>query len=100
MSSLFEYPFLFHVSVHKKKKATVLDKEERAFVTSGRGAGRSITSVEEWLPERENQSACSKILFDCISDYVVLKCVRTYYVSFYIRNLGLIIIWRDIIIRI
>lgn len=52
-------PMKEYGSYTKKKKATVLDKEEKAFVAAGRGAGRSIIDVEEWLPEGENQSARS-----------------------------------------
>jgi hypothetical protein len=33
----------------QKKQETVLDEEEKAFVRAGRG--RSITDVQEWLPE-------------------------------------------------
>jgi hypothetical protein len=37
----------------KKKKETILDKEEKAFVAAGKG--RSIIDVEEWLPEPEGE---------------------------------------------
>jgi hypothetical protein len=39
----------------KKKKPTILDKEEKAWVSGG--SGRSIISVEEWLPEGERERA-------------------------------------------
>ena len=37
----------------KKKKETMLDKEEKAWVSSG--PGRSIIDVQEWLPEDEHR---------------------------------------------
>jgi uncharacterized Zn finger protein (UPF0148 family) len=37
----------------RKKKPSILDKEERAFVAGK--SGRSITSMEEWLPEDEHR---------------------------------------------
>ena len=38
-------------SYAKKKKQTILDKEEKAFVAAR--PGRSIINVEEWLPEED-----------------------------------------------
>jgi hypothetical protein len=47
--SLTEY----HQEPHKKKKPTILDKEEKAFIAAGKG--RSIIDIQEWLPEDEHR---------------------------------------------
>ena len=44
-------PMTEYGSYVKKKKPTILDKEEKAWVSGG--SGRSIINVEEWLPEGE-----------------------------------------------
>ena len=46
-------PMKDYGSYTKKKKQTVLDKEEKAFVAAGRGAGRSIIDIDEYWPEGE-----------------------------------------------
>jgi hypothetical protein len=44
-----------HAMSQRRKKPTILDKEDKAFVSQG--SGRSITDVQEWLPEGEREGS-------------------------------------------
>jgi hypothetical protein len=41
-----------HAMSKRKKKTSILDKEERMWLSQG--SGRSITDVQEWLPEGQD----------------------------------------------